>query len=437
MDKRVLQVQQQASSGIALLPPQTELYDELGFLAAAGAQLGAEPDTCFAMVRIDAAWFGCDGNNASCEEEKQFLQITVLLRGEAGAGEFCAKVGRGCFALLLRSGAAAAERRTGRLLRQMDSRQADYGAGLRFHAGIAMAYPGECRDAGQLIDRAKVAILALKGTYAAYDVARYDSELVERHRDRMQISLQLEKALVNQEFELYLQPQIDIETNAVVGAEALCRWENAHLGKVSPQRFIPVMECSGLVVALDFFMLEQACLLLRRWAREGRPLLPISVNQSRIHLTRPDYVEKVAAMLRRYRVEPGYITFELTESAFYENREMIWRTSEKLRTLGVKLAIDDYGTGYSDLTLLKDCRVDILKIDKVILDLADQKDRDRVILKKTIELAGALQIEVLCEGVERWEQVSLLREMGCSLVQGFLYARPMPVEEYERKVFGA
>lgn len=241
----------------------------------------------------------------------------------------------------------------------------------------------------------------------------------------------LKKALKNKEFKLFLQPLIDVKTGDIVGAEALARWNSPSRGFLTPDSFIPAMEHYGLITELDFAMLERVCILLKKWEMVCAPDITIFVNQSRLHLMQEDYVERVSSMLAQYDITPGNVGLELTENSPCDDRARLREVCRELKALGVQLAIDDYGVGYSSLSILKDCNVDVLKIDQSFMILTEQW-RDEIILKRTIEMARELGIKTVCEGVESQEQAKLLKKLNCPLAQGYYYAKPMTVTDFER-----
>lgn len=262
-------------------------------------------------------------------------------------------------------------------------------------------------------------------------VAFYDAEAF-RNMDKIHsIERQMKEALKNKEFQAYLQPKFDLETGVIVGAEALVRWIQTDGSMIYPDEFIPVFEKNGFIVELDFFILREVCKMIRRRIQEKRKCVPISVNQSRILLQNKDYVGRVASVLAEYNTPPHYIELELTERIFRDDLKELATVMGKLKNLGVRWSIDDFGTGYSSLNLLKELPVDIIKIDKSFLDEAEGSETSKIIIRKTVELTQELDMRVVCEGVETENQADYLRGIRCDMAQGYLYARPMPMQEFE------
>lgn len=262
-------------------------------------------------------------------------------------------------------------------------------------------------------------------------IAVYDAEVHTRMKRISNIERSMKGALENREFQAYLQPKYNLETGQIVGAEALVRWIHPDGSMVYPDEFIPVFEKNGFIVRLDFFVLSEICRMIRRRMEESKPCVPISVNQSRVLLQEKDYVGKVAGMLAHYNTPPRFIELELTERIFRDDLTDLADMMGKLRDLGVRWSIDDFGTGYSSLNLLKELPVDIIKIDKSFLDETESSEKSKIIIRKTVELTQELDKTVICEGVETENQADYLRGIRCDMAQGYLYAKPMPIRDFE------
>lgn len=244
-------------------------------------------------------------------------------------------------------------------------------------------------------------------------------------------------SLKNGEFVPYLQPKIDLSTHRIAGAEALVRWQHPEKGLIPPNDFIPLFEENGFILDLDFYMLEQICALLERWKREGRPYFPISVNLSRRHLFHTDTVMMLSDIVAKYDVDPSLIEVELTESAFDNcNVAAINVLFDALHNSGFTVSVDDFGAGYSSLSLLKDLPIDVLKIDKSFFDCHEGRIDDKavILLESVISLSHRLYIKTVSEGVETDQQIALLAQLGCDFVQGYYFAKPMPVAQLEKRL---
>ncbi|MEG0216548.1 MAG: EAL domain-containing protein, partial [Hungatella sp.] len=247
-----------------------------------------------------------------------------------------------------------------------------------------------------------------------------------------EITNDMKYALENGQFEIYLQPQYNIHTKLPCGAEALVRWMHPKKGMLSPGIFIPIFERNGFITKLDYYVWEQACRCLHEWILQGIKPYPISVNVSRVDLYNPKLVETFLELVDRYEIEPRLLNLELTESAYTDNPIAMKKMMERLQEHGFLIMMDDFGSGYSSLSLLKDILVDVLKIDMQFLSKTEIPGRGENIIASVIRMAKWLNIPVIAEGAESGDQVDFLRSVGCDFVQGYYFARPMPVSDYEQ-----
>ncbi len=262
-------------------------------------------------------------------------------------------------------------------------------------------------------------------------IAFYDEKTFMHMEKVRRIEKNMKDALANGEFKAFLQPKYSLETGKIVGAEALTRWIRPDGSMVYPDEFIPIFEKNGFIAQLDFFILAQVCRMIYRRLRNKKECVPISINQSRILLQDKNYVSKVAGVLAKYNTPPKYIELELTESIFRDDLSDIAQTMKKLKAFGIRWSIDDFGTGYSSLNLLKELPVDIIKIDKSFLDETESSEASKIIIRKTVELTQELEKKVVCEGVETELQADYLRNIQCDIAQGYLYAKPMKMSQFE------
>lgn len=287
-----------------------------------------------------------------------------------------------------------------------------------------------------IIDRAHLASKSVKKSYNSA-IALYDKSMYEKLTEEKKIENIMYSALANNEFIIYLQPKIDLKTKQIAGAEALVRWINEEHGIILPSNFIPLFEENGFIIDLDFNVFEQVCKLLERWKREKRILIPISVNLSRRHLINQNTIGLLTKIISKYDVDPRYIEVELTESAFVDcDIQTITNLINDLHSEGFSVSVDDFGAGYSSLSLLKDLPIDVIKIDGSFFNFVHTTTSDKVryLLESVISLSIKMNIRTVSEGVETIEQVHLLEELGCDLVQGYYFARPMTVEQVENDI---
>ena len=296
-----------------------------------------------------------------------------------------------------------------------------------------------CLNSGRRVsDYAKIAqSLGKKNNQT--EIIFYTKEMHDKVMYSKQIKAYLDTALRNEEFFIYLQPKINVETNTLEGAEALVRWNFKTKEILSPAKFIPFFETDDSISKIDSFVLKNVCKKLNEWKRQGLMLCPISVNLSRKQIEKINIVEHLQEIVDSYEVDHSLIDFELTESAAIDNTKSIQEILENLKSLGFKISVDDFGTGYSSFSLLKDIPCDTLKIDKSFVDNVVSSDvdgvvfKDNVIIKHIISLSQELGYKCIAEGAETKEQVERLKEMGCKVVQGYYFSKPIPMEEFEKK----
>lgn len=284
----------------------------------------------------------------------------------------------------------------------------------------------------QMCDRAFLAARSIKGQYGKY-FAVYGDELRNRLLREQAITDSMEPALQEKQFEIYLQPKYRIWDGALIGAEALVRWNHPKWGLQFPNEFIPLFERNGFITRLDQYVWEQTCAVLREWDDKGYPPLDISVNVSRADIYNADLADILMNIIRRYHLPVSRLHLELTESAYTENPQQIVDTVRDLRRLGFVIEMDDFGSGYSSLNMLDRMPIDILKLDWKFVQSGTERPGREGILRFIMSLARWLNISVVAEGVETEEQLERLRQVGCDCAQGYYFAKPMPVKEFEEK----
>jgi len=280
-----------------------------------------------------------------------------------------------------------------------------------------------------IFNRATLASNYSKGNYVKF-YTFYNDKMSKTIIHDQEIINDMKSAIEKEQFDLYFQPKYSLENNKPYGAEALVRWFHPTKGMVMPGEFIPVLEKNGYISKLDYFVWEKACKYLRKWMDEGRTPYPISVNVSRVNMYNPKIVDIIKGLTDKYNIPPELLNLELTESAYVENPVVIKDIITKLQLYGFIILMDDFGSGYSSLNTLKDISVDILKVDMKFLSNTDIPGRGDNILASVIRMAKWINLPVVVEGVETYEQARFLRSIGCDYVQGYYFASPMPVEDY-------
>ncbi len=294
-------------------------------------------------------------------------------------------------------------------------------AGIYTHKGI--------EDINTCIDNANIAV---KNANAVTEIKIYDSELEEYEHHKNEIEIHMKDAVIQNEFLLYLQPKINTETGEVVGAEALTRWNFKFQKLLFPNDFIPIFEETGFITALDYCVFENVCKFQRKIIDEGYKPITISVNVSRYQKDFSTYLNNLNMIREKYNIDPKYLEIELTESMYNENTEAISNFINDLHKNGYYVSMDDFGSGYSNLASLAKLDFDIIKLDKTFCsDMTNKKEQ--TILSFIMKLVKELRIDVLCEGVETKELVENLKELGCYLVQGYFYSKPIPSEDFIQK----
>ncbi|MEG2982084.1 MAG: EAL domain-containing protein [Raoultibacter sp.] len=289
-----------------------------------------------------------------------------------------------------------------------------------------------------MIDRAKLALVEAPNVFQGkLRYALYNEHLRKRIVREKQLEDLMEDALANEEFQVYLQPKYAVQTERVAGAEALVRWQSVSEGMLYPDEFITLFEKNGFIISLDFWVFEQVCKTLRRWMDAGLTPFKISVNCSRVHLRDTDFIKRYEAIAASYAVPKCYLEIELTENTVFEDVAHLSLIIDEIRSAGFGCSMDDFGSGYSSLNLIQDIPVDTLKLDRVFFKSgAQDAQRSEAVVESVITMSKALEMETVAEGVEHQFQVDMLKRLNCDYIQGYFFARPMPIAEFEQFVFG-
>jgi EAL domain-containing protein (putative c-di-GMP-specific phosphodiesterase class I) len=288
-------------------------------------------------------------------------------------------------------------------------------------------------DVDRMLDFARVAEKRVRDTRKdGYEF--YNPEQWEKGKRTADVISHLPLAIQSKELRVWYQPQVNYETGEIIGAEALCRWDHGKLGWLRPSEFIPVLEETGLIYDLDTFIWDKVCQDLRRWNEQGLHL-SVSVNLSRCDIREDgDIPEHFSNLARTYGLTPDQLRVEVTETAYVEDPALLIDTTVKLRELGFQVEMDDFGSGYSSLHMLKEVPVDCIKLDLHFLAEAGDPEKGRIIVSHMIKMLDSLEMKLIAEGVETVDQVNFLYSEGCSQMQGFYFYKPMPGEEFEKVV---
>ena len=392
------------------------------------------PERSYAIIRFDIANFRYI-NEAYGHVSADAILKSIATRFDevSNNSELCARINSDQFLVLMLNNTEFEERiaKFEKLVGD-DARDIGVKYPVRFKKGIYMIRREDI-NLDIMIDHANAARKALKGDEKILE-SRYSESIINEMKKNDEIVSSMQNALSRGEFKPYLQPKFDIFKNEIVGAEILVRWEKSDGTKVYPSDFIPIFEQNGFIEKLDFYMLECLCERIRKYKDTGKyNIVPVSINQSRILLNNPEYLVNVERIMKRYDTSIDDIQIEITESVFFNDREKMISVIDQLKEMGLILCMDDFGSGYSSLNLLKDVPFDILKIDKDFFSEVDTSKDTMVIMKSIVEMARELGIKVVCEGVETQGQIDMLKSIGCRMVQGYYYSKPIPMAEFMDK----
>lgn len=398
----------------------------------------------YAMVNLHLDRYqdfcACYGGKAG---EELLENIIGFLQSKVGRGEIFARFAQADFGLLLKcESKEQCEKRLRNMLAELKGIRKD--KKLSFHAGLYMIEPLNSQkgsrkkykrqmDVDQVYHYANAARQSIMGKEGQY-IGIFDQQILEEQMWKRKVEDTMESALLNQEFQIYLQPKYSPLSEKLVGAEALVRWLSPTDGLIAPGRFIPIFEENGFITQLDDYMISGVAKLQSEWKLQGKKVIPVSVNVSRANFTRENLAEHICSLVDGYGADHGKIELEVTESAFFGDKDMLQKIIKELKMYGFPISMDDFGAGYSSLNSLKDLPIDVLKLDMEFFRGEDVEKRGEIVVKETIQLAKNLNMKIVAEGIERKDQVEFLAEQGCDMIQGFYFAKPMPVQEFDERV---
>lgn len=374
------------------------------------------------------------------EGERVLEQINNIICANIGKKDVCSRYASANFALLVAcKDEADAKSKIENIMSILGNVAGSHR--LIYHAGYYMI------DAlGQGDDKYARYDLDIPAIYnnasaARASVASFENNQVEAFTDKLledqiwehKVEEEMHNALANREFVVYYQPKYNPVTEELAGAEALIRWIKED-GIISPGKFIPIFEKNGFITKIDDYMIDNVARQQAIWLKEGRKIVPVSVNVSRAHFTQENLAEHILGIVDRYEVPHKYIEIELTESAFFDDKKALLGTVNKLKDYGFEISMDDFGAGYSSLNSLKDLPLDVLKLDADFFRGEDNNERAEIVVKEAISLGKQLEMRIVAEGIEKKNQVDFLANIGCDMIQGFYFAKPMPASEYEERM---
>lgn len=425
--------EQQKVYDLAYVDELTSAPNENAFKEKVAELLKDNPDVPYMLTCFDIQNFRYINEGYGHEKADMLLRAVASASKESYAyNETYARISADRFVALAIDDGRSDERKvfvSERVQQVCDSIPMKYP--VKFKTGIYYIR-NRNESVSDMIDKANLARKSIN-TSTRDQVAEYRDQLMEATRRQEHVESRMHEALENGEFVPFLQPKWDMLNDHICGAEALVRWCNPDGGIVPPGDFIPVFERNGFIEQVDFYMLDKVCAYLRKMIDEGREVYPVSINQSRYLMYDPNYISRVREIMLKYRVPKGLIELEITETVFFNEKDRMLDVMRQLKEFNMNLSIDDFGSGYSSLNLLRDIPFDVLKIDRGFLDESTQSETGKWILRKIVEMAEGLHLKVICEGVETHDQVEMLLSIGCQMAQGFLYSKPIPLSEFEEK----
>lgn len=402
----------------------TQLYSKEFFYHNAAEYVNAHPDSAFDIVCSDIENFRAMNERYGRERCDAFLvEIADWLKEHLPGLIIGGRIDADVFAFLL-------EHQESDWTGMLTAKEEDHGhMSFSLKYGIIQNIDPEL-DVSITCDRATLALGTIKGNYNQ-TVAWYDDKLRQDQLRDHRLVEDMHAAIERRDFKIYYQPKHDLREDATGGAEALVRWIHPELGFINPGVFIPLFERNGFITQLDYYIWEEVCRELKKLKDEGMPLVPVSINASRMDFDVPNLAEQISELADRYGVDHSLLHIELTESIYGDNPDSIARTLEELHERGFYIELDDFGSGYSSLSSLNTLRLDYMKLDMSLIRQAS-KTKDYSIMRFCTLLADGMRLKTVAEGVESEGEVEALKVLGCDYIQGYFFSRPLPVDEFEK-----
>lgn len=366
--------------------------------------------------------------------DRVLLFVADILRSVAKQQDICCRISGDDFILLTPYAKKEEITETCRQILTLSTTGVDNRHDIPIRIGICLQEDADIDSTiSTLVDRARMAQTGIHDdSTAAWQF--YNEEMREILLRDAEMEQHMEQALRDGEFLHVIQPKYALDGSQILGGEALLRWQRKGHGFTNPGEFIPLFERNGFIRKLDTYVFISVCQTIQKRLAQGKAVVPISVNVSRIHLYQEDFADSYIAIKNQYHIPDGIIELELTENILLKNTREIFTILEKLRSHGFCCSIDDFGSGYSSLNALKDLPVDVVKLDRVFFDQSSHVERNKTILKSMISMAKELDMKVVAEGIECTQQLDMLQDTGCDMVQGFIYAKPCSEEDFYHRV---
>lgn len=324
------------------------------------------------------------------------------------------------------------EQRLSQLMHRMENYLSKMNYPIYCHFGVSMMDINQNTiTLDTFFDQARLALQTIQQVHG-HNIAYYNQDIYNEFKHRNDVEILMEQALENNEYRLFIQPKFDLSTKCICGGEALVRWKKTDGSYITPSEFISIFETNGFVSKLDLYMFEKLCQYQKDRKERGLKIYPISINQSRLLFYKKDYIQLLQETISKYDVNPHMIIIEVTEGLFFDDLDKISCIINQLHEIGFKISVDDFGSGYSSFDIIKEFDVDELKLDKLfMMDYHDQK-RGRIMVECILSMAKKLGIKTVCEGIENQEQVNILEKLGCDILQGYFFGKPLDIESFEK-----
>ena len=406
----------------------TFLYNERTFCNKTKALLKKHKDKQFVIIRFDVQQFKIINDLfGRSEGDSLLIYISDFLRITLNKSSVYGRISNDVFAICTEF----LDCKTDILIESINKRLSKYPINFEIIPCFGIyVVENSSMLVEHMLDLANLAAKTIKDNYLKR-YAYYSEEIRNSIIGKYEIINDMDSALKNNQFTIYLQPKYNLLTNMIEGCEALVRWIHPTKGLISPDEFIPLFEKNGFIMKLDIYVLEIACKTIRKWLDTNIPPVPVSVNLSRINLYNKNLCNDIISIIKKYDLPMNFIEIEITESAYTKNAKELISIMNTLQNQGLKILMDDFGSGYSSLNMLKDIPVDVLKIDLKFLSNSKNIERSNEILKSVVLMAQHLNIPTIAEGVETKNQLDFLSNIGCTSIQGYYYSRPLPLNDYE------
>lgn len=386
----------------------------------------------YAMIYFNIKNFKLVNNKFGYENATEALiKFTKILYSNCTDDEIVARLGGDNYmALIKKDNLEEFIKLMSRVTIKIDFNNDEIDYNLSAKAGIYIV-SGDEESPSEIISKATTSY-ALCKRYESKDIVFYDKKVDEFIIKEKEVQLKIPNALKNNEFIVFYQPKVNLENYEVIGAEALVRW--IHDEKIiSPIDFISICEKNGLICELDFYVLNLVCKTIRNWLDNNIEPVRVSVNFSKQHFQSKDTVEKIMKFINKYDIPSEYLEIEFTETAYLDEYENLMFTLGELKKSGLSTSMDDFGIGYSSINLLQDLEFDVLKLDKTFLSKQDS-ERNKIICENIVKMSKELSMDIISEGVETVEQVEFLKKIGCNKAQGYLFDKPLNLEQFEERL---